>query len=231
MKADNKEISLDEEMLMWTSYRYCIGRHTYVNSLSNYIAKKYYNKLSKERLIFTAKDIRNCIGDCLRFMSFNFNYDGTVFDNQRKPLEDFFNFLIDKNITEISQLSDITEILVYHENYKEDSQHYYQISKADHNIHTFINSYDFDDLIPWMNLANCFDVDNYKTVTIRLDNKETNITCFESWEKDYEEIPNKPGYYTNKDFGWKKCYISVKDYLEYGEQRSKILDETIINIK
>ena len=40
------QLSLDEEMLFWTSYRYCIGRHTYVNSLAEYMAKKYDGDLN-----------------------------------------------------------------------------------------------------------------------------------------------------------------------------------------
>ena len=41
-----KKLSLDDEMIFWTSYRYCIGRHTYVTSLADYMAKKYWDLLS-----------------------------------------------------------------------------------------------------------------------------------------------------------------------------------------
>ena len=34
-KKQQEKCSMDEEMLMWTSYRYCIGRKTYVSSLAN----------------------------------------------------------------------------------------------------------------------------------------------------------------------------------------------------
>ena len=61
------ELSLDEEMLMWTSYRYCIGRKTYVNSLASYMAKKYYPLMSASQRQNAAFDIRRTIGDCLQF--------------------------------------------------------------------------------------------------------------------------------------------------------------------
>ena len=38
-----------EEMLMWTSYRYAIGRKTYVSCLAHEIPQHYYEKLSKEK--------------------------------------------------------------------------------------------------------------------------------------------------------------------------------------
>ena len=45
---EKEQCSLFEEMLMWTSYRYCIGRHTYVTSLAGEMAQHYYNRLSDE---------------------------------------------------------------------------------------------------------------------------------------------------------------------------------------
>ena len=53
-----KTITLDEEMLMWTSYRYCIGRQTYVTSLAPYIGKKYYPLMNDSQAQHTAEDIR-----------------------------------------------------------------------------------------------------------------------------------------------------------------------------
>ena len=55
-KIDKEKLSINEEMLMWTSYRYCIGRKTYVVDLAYYIAQKYYKLLSDERMRFTAED-------------------------------------------------------------------------------------------------------------------------------------------------------------------------------
>ena len=76
--SKNDTCSIDEEMLMWTSYRYCIGRQTYVSSLAGYMAKKYYPILSDERKLFTAKDIRSSILDRIRWTPFDFSYEGTV---------------------------------------------------------------------------------------------------------------------------------------------------------
>ena len=73
-KKQQEKCSMDEEMLMWTSYRYCIGRKTYVSSLASYIAKKYYPILSEQRMLFTAQDIRNEIEDHFNWNSINFYY-------------------------------------------------------------------------------------------------------------------------------------------------------------
>ena len=64
-------ISDFEEMLMWTSYRYAIGRKTYVSCLSYEIPQHYYKKLSKERREFIANDIRREIANHLICMPFS----------------------------------------------------------------------------------------------------------------------------------------------------------------
>lgn len=73
------------EDLMWTSYRYCIGRHTYVTMLAKDMGEYFYDKLSDERKQFIAEDIRSSIGDYLHYQSFNFTFDYTVPRNERKP--------------------------------------------------------------------------------------------------------------------------------------------------
>ena len=45
MKKKKNKCSMFEEMLMWTSYRYCIGRHTYVTSMAGEMAQNYYDRL------------------------------------------------------------------------------------------------------------------------------------------------------------------------------------------
>ena len=92
-KTKKEMVSSDEEMMMWCAYRYAIGRKTYVSALASYIGKTYYNKLSDNRLEFTALDIRRSIADCLRFGHPRFEYEGTVSDNERNPLSDYVSWI------------------------------------------------------------------------------------------------------------------------------------------
>ena len=88
----NHKCSDFEEMLMWTSYRYCIGRHTYVITMADDIGKHYYNKLSKERKEFTAQDIRNEIMTHLSYLPFSFRIHRTYNDDIFNPISALFNF-------------------------------------------------------------------------------------------------------------------------------------------
>ena len=98
-KNVKKELSIDEEMMMWCAYRYAIGRKTYVSALAPYIGKTYYDKLSDNRLEFTALDIRRSIADCLRFGRPGFEYEGIVSDDERNPLSDYVSW-ITKNVND-----------------------------------------------------------------------------------------------------------------------------------
>ena len=104
---------MDEEMLIWTSYRYCIGRETYVNSLAPYIGNKYYNRMSDDMAEKMAQDIRNCIGDCLIL---NFSYDGNVSRSERDALNDFIIYL-NEYVNGAEDLKDIDTITCYKDSY------------------------------------------------------------------------------------------------------------------
>ena len=82
-----------EEMLMWTSYRYAIGRKTYVSCLSYEIPQHYYKKLSKEKREFTALDIRKEILNHLAFMPFSLSITRWNSEDEYNPLETIFNFI------------------------------------------------------------------------------------------------------------------------------------------
>ena len=61
-------------MLVWTSYRYCIGRQTYVSCLAPYIGRTYYDKLTDDKLAFMSEDIRNCIANSLKCNTPSFTF-------------------------------------------------------------------------------------------------------------------------------------------------------------
>jgi hypothetical protein len=216
-----KEISLDEEMLMFTSYRYCIGRQTYVTSLAPYIGKKYYPLLSYEKAEHTAKDIRNCIADVLNYGSLTFRYDGTV--SERDALSDFLTWLND-NVESEKDLIGIDAIECYKEDYKPDTPKKFFVTKKKH---CELPKYetDFTDLLEWHRLSSLFDRKNHVKVWVIYDGKEECIECFYAWEKAL--TLQDDGLYRQTPWKYKKCLISVDRYLEKGDHAGR-LDEAFI---
>ena len=209
--------TLDEEMLMWTSYRYCIGRKTYVSSLARYIAKKYYPILSDEKKLFTAKDIRSSIFDRIRWTPFNFSYEETVNYSQRKPMEDLMEFMKENNIDSLEKIMGIESVSVYHDTYKDGEKHKYRISTQIPQQRKIINQFDIECLFPWMDLASLFDINDHKLITVEYNDKKEKVIAFESWVGDTVECEDSPGYYRKVPWCWKKVYKSVDNFIEKGE--------------
>lgn len=185
------------EDLLWTSYRYCIGRHSYVCSYAFNMADYFYDRLSDDHKIHYAKDIRDCIAECLERSSFNFTYDWTV--PNKRPLEDFIECL-----NSLEDVSNITHI----EAYIEDGKMNYSICRTS----SHPDMWDIIDLLPWMDLASLFDVSNHKLVTC--DNGET-IRVYESYVQRREECEESGNLVFGKPIAWKydKVYRPVNDKL------------------
>lgn len=228
MKKKKQEISIDEEMLIWTSYRYCIGRKTYVSTLAPYIGKKYYDLLSDERLDFMARDIRSCIYDQLRFNIVSFHYEGSVFEKERNALDDFLTW-INENITKDSDWLGIKEIICYKDSYSDDAPKKFEIRKSDRVTLKPFQS-DFEDLLIWEKLASLFDKKNYKKVLIEFNGKEEEILCFEVWQRDLEETEEQ-GVYLYKEWKYRKVLISVENYAKNGERAGYLDPKYIKSIK
>lgn len=222
--------STDEEMLMWTSYRYCIGRHTYVNALSTYIASKYYDKLTDNRLQFTANDIRGCIADVLRFNKPAFTYEGSVNTNERNALVDYLKWLND-NINDEKDLINIKEINCYKKDYKINTPKSFEIIKSERFQYCH-SELEINDLINWETLASFFDKKNYKTITINNNGVEEDIIAFITWTNELIQIEEKNGmiYYQRKPWKFKQVYISVEQF-KMGNYNTYINEDMIINIK
>ena len=229
-KIDKEKLSINEEMLMWTSYRYCIGRKTYVVDLAYYIAQKYYKLLSDERMRFTAEDIRKSIADCLSFKPCSLRYDGTVSYCDRRPLEDLIQFMTDNKIDSEEKFLEIDNIEIYHDTYKEGAEHKYRVQNKTVNTRNYVSQSDIDDLIPWAKLAACFDKSNYKKVHVNFNNEDKEIICFESWVSDTQPIPEQPGCYKIWPWHWKKIYISVDDFVA-GRNHGYIASEYITSVE
>lgn len=225
-KSTEKECcSLFEEMLMWTSYRYCIGRHTYVTSLAGEIAQHYYNRLSDERMEFTAKDIRREIYDRLQWLPFNFKILMMYVNDSPNPLDTLLTFIRKNNIDTIDEFYKYTnlEYVAYADEYK------FEIKKP--TITSYFSVSDIDDLIPWENLAACFDKKNHKIVTTEYEGKTETHRCFKSWKRVSVSCEDKPGYYKMSEFGWEPIWIVVDEYLKTGNTNRYLIDEFITKVE
>ena len=231
MKKD-QVLSLDEEMLMFTSYRYCIGRKTYVTSLAPYIGKKYYPLLSVERAEFTAQDIRRCIGDCLQFNHPSFEYDSTVAEKERNPLSDYIIWL-NNNVSDHSDLQGIKEIVCYKDSYKDNEPKKYDVVRCERKT-LEVFEHDITDLLEWDTLASLFDRKNHKLVTIKYNGETRVIRCFEAWTKVTVPTGERQGnlmWYEPTPWKYKKVFISLGAYLESGRQAGHLCEEYIIDVK
>lgn len=217
--------SLFEEMLMWTSYRYCIGRHTYVTSLAGEIAQHYYNRLSDERMEFTAKDIRREIYDKLQWLPFNFNINRMYDSDPFNPLDALLTFIQKNNIDTINELYKYSSI----EYDAHNGEYMCEIKKP--TIKSYFSSSDIEDLIPWENLAACFDKKNHKIVTTEYEGKTETHRCFKSWKKVSVPCEDKPGYYQTLELGWTPIWVVVDDYLKTGNTNRYLIDEFITKVE
>jgi hypothetical protein len=229
--VDIKELSFEEEALMWTSYRYCIGRHTYVSSLAYYIAKKYYNLLSENRLEFTASDIRNEIEMHLRFLPGHVSYDGNVSKEDRRPLEDMLEYWSNNNIDSVEKILSIGEIQIYHESYGVGVPHQYRIVSKEPNVREYISQMEIDDLIPWANLASLFDKKHYKKVKFTKNGKEYEIIAFESWTQDTKPIDGNNKYCETIPWKYQKIYVPVDEFAKGTGHTIYIEPNTITSVE
>ena len=222
---EKEQCSLFEEMLMWTSYRYCIGRHTYVTSLAGEMAQHYYNRLSDERMEFTARDIRREIYDKLQWLPFNFKIHRVYDSDPLNPLDALLTFIQKNNIDTIDSLYKYAN-LRYDAHIDE-----YKFEIKNPTIKSYFSISDIEDLIPWENLAACFDKKNHKIVTTEYDGKIETHRCFKSWKRVSVPCEDKPGYYNVSEFGWIPIWVVVDEYLKTGNTNRYLADEFITKVE
>ena len=224
MAKKKEKCSLFEEMLMWTSYRYCIGRHTYVTSLAGEMAQHYYDKLSDERLEFTANDIRREIYDKLQWLPFKFNIHRMYNEDSFDPIDVIMTFIQKENIKSLDEFASYAEL--EYDAHKDE----YVFDKKTPTIKSFFNISDIEDLLPWADLASCFDKKNHKIVTTEYEGKTETHRCFKSWKRVSVPCEDKPGYYRVSEFGWTPIWIVVDEYLKSGNTNRYLADEFITNV-
>ena len=224
MANKNEKCSLFEEMLMWTSYRYCIGRHTYVTSLAGEMAQHYYDKLTDERMEFTAMDIRKEILDKLQWLPFNFRIHRMYNEDPLNPIDALLTFVQNENINSLEEFAGYANL--------EYDAHRgtYVFDKKTPTIKSFFSASDIDELIPWENLAACFDKKNHKIVTTEYESKTETHRCFKSWKRKSVPCEDKPGYYKYSEFGWEPVWIPLDSFLA-GNQYRYIANEYITKVE
>ena len=225
MAKKKEKCSLFEEMLMWTSYRYCIGRHTYVTSLAGEMAQHYYDKLSDERLEFTANDIRMEIYDKLQWLPFKFNIHRMYDSDPLNPLDVLMEFIDRLGIMSLDQFLSYSNIEYDVHNDK------FEWEKKTPTIKSYFSISDIDDLIPWNNLAACFDKKNHKIITTEYDGKTETYECFKTWVRKSVPCEDKPGYYRQTEFGWEPRWVVVDEYLKTGNTYKTLNEDFIKDIK
>ena len=199
--------------LMWTSCRYCIGRHSYVSSYAKDIGEYFFLKLNNDELQQQAYDIRRQIADYLQFQPFNFHIHGNSKENIR-PLEQFFDFVNAQNTDDIEWLNKISHVDVYQNS---DGSPKYDVAYYKNAPYTGrIYEHEILDLLPWMDLASLFDVKNHKVVWYN-DGKGYNgyRTCYESYINETTEESRNGAiiYLVPTPWKYKKVYRPVDSYV------------------
>lgn len=224
-KKNGEKCPLFEEMLMWTSYRYCIGRKSYVSSMAGDIASHYYGRLSDERLEFTANDIRQEIFDRLRFLPFGFNIHRTYNSDKFNPIDVLFNFI------EIEKIDSIDKFAEYCDVEYDSHAGEYRFEKKIPTIKSYFSESDISDLLEWETLASCFDKKNHKIAVCEIDGGIEEIECFKAWIRKTVQIEDNPGYYRYVGFGWKPVWIPLKNYLEAPHLKTYMNEDSIKELK
>ena len=220
-----KKCSSFEEMLMWTSYRYCIGRHTYVTSLAGEMAQNYYDRLDDDRLEFTANDIRREIYDKLQWLPFGFEihrmYDSDPFD----PMDVLMTFIEKEKIDTMSLFMSYSKIEYDVHTMK------LEVERKIPTIKSYFSISDIEDLLPWADLASCFDKKNHKMITTEYNGETKTFRCFKTWTRKSVPCEDRPGYYRMAEFGWEPRWVVVDDYLATGNTYKTLNEDHITKIE
>jgi hypothetical protein len=168
--------------LVYLSYHYALGRKTYAALHAGEIASHVYGKMSVERSIFMAHDIRKEIYTRLNWAHFNFGGEYWI-EDKYCPIEMFMQFMRQNNINNIKQLRGYTHIepVIEDGNLKFITE--WSSEEAEKNSYIFAS--DIEDYFCWADLASCLDYNSHKWCKIKYDGKEEYVQYFDSWVRDY----------------------------------------------
>ena len=216
----NEQATEFERMLMWTSYRYCIGRHTYVVTMADEMAEHYYSRLCDEDKLFAATDIRSEIMEYLRLV-LPFHFDINVYAKERElnPLKTLMRFFEREGVKSEKELYNYSYVCYDAREYE------FDVEKCKPNERRSFSIYDIEDLIPWERLASCFDVSRHCLVTAK-DGQQ--VRAFISWERNVIPAEEK-GFYRNADFGWHEVLVPLDEYIK-GNAHRRINEDLVTGI-
>lgn len=216
----NERATEFERMLMWTSYRYCIGRHSYVVTMADEMAEHYYSRLDYAEKLHTAMDIRREIMEYLRLiLPFDFDIDVYATDRGLNPLKTIMRFFEREGVKSIKDLYNYSYVGY------DARENEFDVKKCEPNERRSFSIYDIEDLIPWERLASCFDVSCHCLVTMK---NGQQVRAFTSWERNTIPAEEK-GYYRNADFGWHEVLVPLDEYIK-GNARLRINEDLITEI-
>ena len=174
---------------------------------------------------FTATDIRKEISDKLQWLPFNFKIHRMYDSDPFNPLDALLTFIQKNSIDTIDAFYKYAnlEYDAHTDEYK------FEIKKP--TIKSYFSESDIEDLIPWENLAACFDKKNHKIVTTEYGGKTETHRCFKSWKRVSVSCEDKPGYYKVSEFGWEPIWIVVDEYLKTGNTNRYLADEFITKVE
>ena len=216
----NEQATEFERMLMWTSYRYCIGRHTYVVTMADEMAEHYYHRLDDAEKLHTAMDIRREILTQLRLvLPFEFNIDAYANERGLNPLKTLMRFFEREGVKSIKELYGYSYVGY------DARENEFDVRKCEPKPMQILQLYDIEDLIPWERLASCFDVSRHCLVTMK-DGQQ--VRAFTSWERNVVPAEEK-GYWRSADFGWHDVLVPLDEFLK-GRSNLTINEDLIAEI-
>lgn len=214
----NEQATEFERMLMWTSYRYCIGRHTYVVTMADEMAEHYYSRLDDAEKLHTAIDIRR---EIMTHLSYTLPFDFDIMyatDRELNPLKTLMRFFEREGVKSGKELYNYSYVGY------DARENVFDVRKCKPKAIQLIQPYHIDDLIPWERLASCFDVSRHCLVTTK-DGQQ--VRAFISWERN--TIPaDEKGFYRNADFGWHEVLVPLDEYIKGNAHRR--IKEDLVNM-
>ena len=219
-KKLNEQATEFERMLMWTSYRYCIGRHSYVVTMADEMAEHYYHRLGYAEKLHTAIDIRREILTQIRLaLPFDFDIDAYAPERELNPLKTLMRFFEREGVKSIKDLYGYSYVGY------DARENEFDVRKCEPKTIQILQPYDIEDLIPWERLASCFDVSRHCLVTMK-DGQQ--VRAFTSWERNVVPAEEK-GYWRSADFGWHDVLVPLDEFLK-GRSNLTINEDLIAEI-
>lgn len=173
------------EDFIWMSYRYCIGRKTiaacaHADTIASLIINNP-NLLSDERKTFMVQDIREQITNAI-------NWKRCIYINGSHYQKDIFSPLM----YALNEYPDIKQTVFY---FDANTNEIYKTEKNESLYEFDTIDADYNDLIPWVKLANLLDTSCHRVITLVLDGKKEEINCYPFPRK----IRNDDGTITYKE--------------------------------